>query len=43
MARENPSWGYARLQGAIRNLGHKLGRGTIRGILTVHGIEPTPE
>ena len=43
MASENPSWGYTRIQGAMRNLGHKLGRGTIRGILKEHGIEPAPE
>lgn len=43
MASENPSWGYTRIQGAMRNLGHELGRGTIRGILKEHGIEPAPE
>ena len=43
MASENPSWGYTRIQGAMRNLGHKLGRGTIREILKEHGIEPAPE
>jgi putative transposase len=43
MASENSSWGYTRIQGAMRNLGHKLGRGTIRGILKEHGIEPAPE
>jgi transposase InsO family protein len=43
MASENRSWGYTRIQGAMRNLGHKLGRGTIRGILKEHGIEPAPE
>ena len=43
MATENRSWGYTRLQGAMANLGHKLGRGTIRGILKDHGIEPAPE
>jgi putative transposase len=43
MASENPGWGYTRIQGAMANLGHKLGRGTIRGILKEHGIEPAPE
>jgi putative transposase len=43
MASEKPSWGYTRIQGAMRNLDHKLGRGTIRRILKEHGIEPAPE
>jgi hypothetical protein len=30
MARENPSWGYTRLRGALKNIGHELGRNTIR-------------
>jgi putative transposase len=42
MATENRGWGYTRIQGAMANLGHKLGRGTIRGILKEHGIEPAP-
>ena len=43
MARENRGWGYTRIQGAMANLGHKLGRGTIGRILQDHGIEPAPE
>jgi transposase len=39
MARENPSWGYTRLRGALENLGFDLGRSTIQRILTEHGIE----
>ena len=42
MARENPSWGYTRLRGALNNLGFDLGRSTIQGILSAHGIEPAP-
>jgi len=42
MATENRSWGYTRIQGAMANLGHRLGRGTIRSILKAHGIEPAP-
>jgi putative transposase len=42
MARENPSWGYTRLRGALRNLGSDLGRSTIQRILKEHGIEPAP-
>ena len=43
MARENRGWGYTRIQGAMANLGHKLGRGTIGRILKDHGIKPAPE
>jgi len=43
MARGNPTWGYTRIRGAMRNLGHELGRSTIRRILEDHGIEPAPE
>ena len=42
MARENPTWGYTRLRGALRNLGFDLGRSTIQRILKEHGIEPAP-
>jgi putative transposase len=43
MALENRSWGYTRIRGALANLGHQVGRGTIANILREHGIEPAPE
>ena len=43
MARENRSRGYRRIQGALGNLGHKVGRGTIAEMLARHGVEPAPE
>ncbi|MBK7585055.1 MAG: transposase [Myxococcales bacterium] len=43
MANENPTWGYTRIRGALQNLGHELGRSTIKQILADHGIEPAPE
>jgi len=43
MATENRDWGYTRIQGALANLGHDVGRGTIATILRQHGIEPAPE
>jgi hypothetical protein len=35
--------GYRRIQGALSNLGHKIARSTIAGILKRRGIEPAPE
>jgi transposase InsO family protein len=41
-ARENPSWGYDRIQGALANLGHEVSDQTVGNILKEHGIEPAP-
>ena len=43
MAEENRCWGYTRIQGALANLGHEIGRGTIADILKQTGLEPAPE
>ena len=43
MAEENRGWGYTRIRGAMANLGHELGRGTIAEILKQAGLEPAPE
>src|SRR5262245_27168688 len=43
MANENPTWGYTRIRGALKHLGHDLARNTIKAILKDHGIEPAPE
>jgi transposase InsO family protein len=42
MATENPTWGYTRIQGALKNVGHRVGRSTIARILKVHGMPPVP-
>jgi putative transposase len=43
MATENPGWGYTRIRGALYNLGHDIGRNTIKRVLTDAGLEPAPE
>ena len=43
MARENPTWGYDRIQGALANLGYEISDQTVGNILKAHGIEPAPE
>ena len=43
MARENRGWGYSRIQGALQNVGHRVGRTTISNIFKENGIDPAPE
>jgi hypothetical protein len=43
MAEENPKWGYTRIHGALKNLGHRAGRSTIARILRADAIPPVPE
>lgn len=42
MARENPGWGYDRIQGALVNLGHEISDQTVGNILKENGIDPAP-
>jgi transposase len=43
MAEENPTWGDARIQAALKNVGHRVGRSTIRRILKAAGLPPVPQ
>jgi putative transposase len=43
MARENSGWGYTRIRGALFNIGHDIGRNTIKRILLDAGIAPAHE
>ena len=43
LAKESPTWGYGRIQGALANLGHQISDTTVAKILKAHGIEPAPE
>jgi putative transposase len=43
MARENRSWGYDRIVGALANLGYTISDQTVGNILKRHGMAPAPE
>src|SRR5215831_19252556 len=43
MATENPRWGYTRIQGALKNLGHDVARNTVAKVLKDNGIPPAPD
>ncbi|MCB9915604.1 MAG: transposase [Planctomycetes bacterium] len=43
MALENGSWGYSRIQGELKDLGHRVARSTIAKTLREHGVPPAPD
>lgn len=43
MVKENPGWGYDRIGGALKNLGHQLSHQTVGNILRRHGLSPAPK
>jgi putative transposase len=42
LARENPSWGYRRIHGALGRLGFRIGASTVWAILHRAGVDPAP-
>src|SRR5437867_3874184 len=42
MATDNPAWGYSRIQGALKNLDHRVARSTVAAVLQRKGIPPAP-
>jgi len=42
MVRENPTWGYDRVVGALANLGHDISDQTVGNILKRNGVPPAP-
>ena len=42
LARENPTWGYRRIEGELATMGLAVGASTVWSILRRHGFDPAP-
>ncbi|HEY7418226.1 MAG TPA: integrase core domain-containing protein [Ktedonobacteraceae bacterium] len=40
LARENPRWGYGKIEGELRKLGYRVGRSTVRNVLKRQHLPP---
>jgi putative transposase len=43
LARENPRWGYGKIQGELLKLGHRVSRSAIKRVLRQHRLLPAPK
>ncbi len=43
MVTENAGWGYCRIQGELKELGHRVAATTVKNVLKANGIKPAPE
>jgi putative transposase len=43
LARENPRWGYRRIQGELGKLGHAISASAVRAALQRHRVPPAPQ
>ena len=43
MATDNPSWGYCRIQGELKSVGHRVASTTVAKVLKDNGIKPAPD
>jgi putative transposase len=43
MATDNSTWGYCRIQGELKGLGHRVAPSTIANVLKENGIKPAPD
>ncbi len=43
LAKENPTWGYGKLEGELAKLGYDVGRSTVRDVLKRKRVPPAPK
>jgi transposase InsO family protein len=43
LAKENPTWGFDKIQGGLANVGYHISDTTVANILKAHGVPPAPD